>query len=178
MTSRFTGMLCSTLALLVAGGCGGGSSSAEAVAWTDEVCGALAGFTRAATTRPDVDRTDPVATVRGYSDYFGSAAAGIDTAITRLESAGASPLDGGDEYVTRLKDALAQIRASFNTARTQLAEVDTSSVESVTTAIPSATAPLRELSNLADPTAGLRANDELQAAAEEAPNCQALRSTG
>jgi hypothetical protein len=44
-------------------------------------------------------------------------------------------------------------------------------------ALPAAVAPLEELRNLADPTAGLRATDELRAAADKAPNCQQVRST-
>jgi hypothetical protein len=38
-------------------------------------------------------------------------------------------------------------------------------------------APLQELRNLADPTAGLQATDELRTAADKASNCQQVRST-
>lgn len=175
MATRLTGMLASTLVVLATAGCGGGGN---AVAWTDEVCGAIAGFTTAATTQPDLNSTDPVAMVRGIEEYLGSAATALDTSINRLKAAGKSPVDGGDEYVARLTDALTQIRTSFNAARTQLAAVDTSSVESVSAALPAAVAPLQELSNLEDPTAGLRDSAELRAATEQAPNCKQLRATG
>ncbi len=172
-TRLFTG----TLALLVAAGCGGGET--DAVAWTDEVCGALAGFTRAATARPDLDLNDPGATVRGLGDYLGSTTAALDDSISRLDAAGAAPVDGGDEYVSRLTNVLTQIRASFDAARARIENIDpASSATPLATALPEAMAPLRALSNLADPTAGLRSSAELQAAAEQAPNCRQLRAVG
>lgn len=174
MTRRFTGTLVSTLVLVLATGCGGGGS--EAVAWTDEVCGALAGFTAAVTDQPTIDQRDPAAAVQGLGDYLGDTAAALQASISALDAAGPSPVDGGDEYVSRLKTALGQIRTGFVTARSQLTGVDTSSIASVTAALPAAVAPLQELTNLADPTEGLRANDALRAAADQAPNCQRLRA--
>jgi hypothetical protein len=175
MTRRLTGTLASMLALAAAAGCGGGT---DAIAWTDEVCGALTGFTDAVTTQPRLDASDPVAAVQGLGDYLGSTATALQASISTLDAAGASPVEGGDEYVSRLREALTQIRTSFDAARTQLVQVDTSSAASMTAALPAAVAPLQELTDLADPTEGLRANDELRTAAEQAPNCQRLRGPG
>lgn len=177
-TRRLTYTLVSAFVLLVVTGCGaGGDSDATAVAWTNQVCGALSGFARAATTQPQVNRTDPVATVRGLGDYFTATGTAVQGSITALDAIGPSPVAGGDEYVARLKGALIQIRTGFDAARGQLTTVDTSSVQAMSVALPKALAPLRELRNLADPTAGLQANDELKAAADKAANCQQVRST-
>ncbi|GAA1244133.1 hypothetical protein GCM10009609_04370 [Pseudonocardia aurantiaca] len=166
----------SALALLVAG-CGGGSGAdAEAVAWTDDVCGALSGFTLAAARQPRIDRTNPAAAVQGVSDYLASTSDGLQQSITALDAVGHSPVDGGDEYVARLGDTLARIRTSFEAARTQLASVDTTSPEVLATALPAATAPLQELRTMPSPTEGLGANEALRTASEQAVNCQQLRS--
>lgn len=178
MRSRwFTGTLTPALALVVLTGCGGGVD-AEAVAWADSVCGALAPFSEAAASQPVLEQTDPVGVVSGYDGYLGSITTALDTSLDRLAAAGPAPVEGGDEYVAKLRDTLTQIRTSFGTTRTQLAEVDTSSIQSVTTALPAAVAPLQELANLPDPTEGLQANEELRTAADRAPNCQKLRTAG
>jgi hypothetical protein len=174
MTRRTTGTLASTLVLVAVAVAGCGGSKGDPVAWTDDVCGALSGFITAATAQPNLNQNDPAAMVKGLGDYLGSTTAALDTSIKGLDAAGPSPVDGGDEYVSRLKNTLTQIRTSFDTARTQLAAVDTSSPESLQTALPAAVAPLQELSNLADPTEGLQANEELRAAGEKAPNCKKL----
>jgi hypothetical protein len=177
-TRRLTYTLASAFVLLVVAGCGTGSDSdAEAVAWTNQVCGALSGFARAATTQPQMNGADPVATVRGLGDYFTATGTAVQGSITALDSIGPSPVAGGDEYVARLKGALTQIRTGFDAARGQLTTVDTSSVRTMSVALPTALAPLQELRNMADPTAGLQANDELRTAADKAANCQQVRST-
>lgn len=180
-TRRLTCTLASAFVLVVVAGCGGGdgadAAGSEAVAWTDRVCGALSGFAVAATTQPRLDGDDPKAAVRGLGDYFGSTAAALQGSIDQLDTVGASPVDGGDQYVARLKGALTQIRTRFDTAEGELAGVDTSSPQAVSVALPAALAPLQELRNLADPTAGLGTTDELRAATDKAPNCQQVRST-
>lgn len=169
-TRSLTGML----VLLLTAGCGGGDPDADVVAWTDRVCGALAGFTETATAQPTLDATDPQAAVTGLGTYLASTATAVDASISALEAAGPSPVAGGDEYVARLTGTLTQIRAGFESARTQLDGIDTSSTRSVSTALPAVVAPLQELGNLANPTDGLQANDELRAAADRAPNCRRL----
>jgi hypothetical protein len=178
-TRRFGCTLLSALALLVAG-CGGGDAGADsnAVAWTDDVCGALSGFTVAAARQPRVDRADPAAAVRGVIGYLASTSDGLQQSIAALDAVGPSPVDGGDEYVGRLRATLVRIRTSFEAARTQLASVDTVSPEGLATALPAATAPLQELRTMPSPTEGLRTNDELRTASEQAPNCEELRSVG
>jgi hypothetical protein len=174
---------CSVLVALLATGCGateqvGGAApetNQAAVAWTDEVCGALAGFIEVVTDRPEVDRADPVAAVRNISGYLGSTTEQLQRTLGALDTVGPSPVDGGDEYVSRLKDALGGILAGFDAARTQLATVDTSSRDALAAAVPAAVAPLQRLEGIPDPTEGLGADEELRTAAEQAPNCRRLR---
>jgi hypothetical protein len=177
-TSRFS---CTVAALAVlAAGCGGAHAAAgeDAVAWTNQVCGALTGFTRAATTSPQLDPADRVAAVQEVGRYLGATSEQLQRSLTALDAVGPSPVEGGDGYVERLGEALRGIRSGFESARTQLAAVDVSNSAELATAVPAAMAPLQNLQNLPDPTEGMRANEELRTASEQAENCRELRSTG
>jgi hypothetical protein len=177
MRTRSFSCTVATIAALVAG-CGGGAApSEEAVAWTNQVCGALSGFTRAATTSPQIDRADPVAAVQELDRYLGATSGELQRSLTTLDTVGPSPVDGGDAYVGRLAEALRGIRSGFDSARTQLAGVDVSDPAQLATAVPAALAPLQELRNLPAPTEGMRASGALGAASERAENCRQLRST-
>jgi hypothetical protein len=178
MRTRTLSCTVAALAALVAG-CGGSAApDADAVAWTDQVCGALAGFTRAATTSPEIDRSDPAAAVQELDRYLGATTEELQRSLTALDVVGPSPVDGGDAYVGRLEEALRGIRSGFDSARTQLAGVDVSDPAQLATAVPAALAPLQELRNLPAPTEGMRDGQELGAASEQADSCRRLRSTG
>jgi hypothetical protein len=162
----------------LAAGCGGSAApSEEAVAWTDQVCGALAGFTRAATTSPQINRADAVAAVQELDRYLGATSDELQHSLTALDAVGPSPVDGGDAYVSRLEEALRGIRTGFDSARTQLAAVDVSDPAQLATAVPAALAPLQGLRNVPAPTEGMRASEELAAASEQAESCRQLRAT-
>jgi hypothetical protein len=177
MRTRSFSCTVAVLAVLAAGCGGDAAASEEAVAWTNQVCGALTGFTQAATTSPRIDPADRVAAVQEVTRYLGSTSEALQRSLTELDAVGASPVEGGDEYVGRLREALRGIRTGFESARTQLAAVDVSDPRALATAVPAATAPLQELRNLPDPTEGMRANEELRRASEQAQNCRELRST-
>ncbi len=175
-TRRFSCTV-AALAVLVAG-CGGSAApTEEAVAWTDQVCRALAGFTRAATTSPQIDRADPDAAVKELDRYLRATSDELQHALTALDAVSPSPVDGGDVYVGRLEEALRGIRSGFDSARTQLAAVDVADPAQLATAVPAALAPLQELRNLPAPTEGLRDSEELAAASEQADSCRLLRAT-
>jgi hypothetical protein len=177
MRTRSLSCTVAALAALVAG-CGGSTAPDEdAVTWTNQVCGALAGFTRAATTSPEIDRSDPVAAVQELDRYLGATSEELQRSLTELDAVGTSPVNGGDAYVGRLEEALRGIRSGFDSARTQLAAVDVSDPAQLATAVPAALAPLQELRNLPAPTDGMRASAELGAASEQAESCRRLRST-
>lgn len=176
MGSRITtGLVAASLALLA--GCGAGGASGAAVNWTNDVCGALAGFTRTASNPPKIDPADPAAAVRVFGDYLRSTATALQDTVKGIDAAGPAPVAGGDEYVGRLKTTLSSIRTSFEDAGGRLAKVDTSSPEALAAALPAVVSPLQNLGSLADPTKGLESNSELRAAAEQAPNCKQLRSS-
>lgn len=153
-------------------------TTADPVAWVDDVCGALLPFTEAASSQPNIDTTDPAAAIQGLSNYLGRAVAGLDSAISGMAAAGPSPVEGGDEVVNRLTTSLTTFRTSFQDAKTRIDAVDASNLQEVITALPAAVEPLEKLQSAPDPTADLKSNPELDRAAARAPNCKALPGAG
>ena len=161
-------------------GSGGGSAPADGgsapastddpVAWVDQVCGALIPFVEAATTEPPLDSSNPNELVTGLSTFFGTVGDAAGTAAEGVQAAGPSPVDGGDELVTNLTTTLTSIQTSFNGAKEA---IDSSGGDP--TALTEALAPLEQLST-EDPTADIYNNPELNAAAEQAANCNQLKS--
>jgi hypothetical protein len=155
-------------------GASAGATQTDPVAWVNGVCGSLLPFVTAVSVPPNVNSSDPKATVTGLSDYFGQAVTGLDTALNDLKAAGPSPVAGGDEVVTTVTSALTKVRTSFQNAKTKIDAVDPNNLAEVATALPEALAPLQELSDLKDPSADLKSSPQLEAAAKQAPNCKAL----
>lgn len=147
----------------------------DPVAWADQVCGGLLGFTDAATRQPDLTSEDPQVLIDGLVTYLGSVETAVAGAITTLDQAGPAPVDGGAEITTELRGTLDQVLTGFRSARTALEGVDASDPAAAAQALPAALAPLQELTAL-DPAAELDASPELNAAVEQAANCQALQA--
>jgi hypothetical protein len=93
-----------------------------------------------------------------------------------MRAAGPSPVEQGDELVTGLTEALTTFQTTFDSTKTRLDAVDTSDPAALATALPEAIAPLQDLANVPDPTDQLQSNSELDAAAEQAPNCQQIET--
>lgn len=146
----------------------------DAVGWVDDVCDALLPFIEAA-AMPQLDTTgDPATLVEGFGEYLDKAGSSADSAISGMADVGPSPVAGGDEIVTRLTETLTIFRTSFQDAKAKLDAVDTTDPQSLATELPAAIAPLQKLADLPDPTAGLQASAELDAASKQAPNCQQI----
>jgi hypothetical protein len=177
-TRRMLGTVATTLAVLAATGCGG--ESADPVAWSNDVCGALLPFVEGvANAQPDLNPSDPTAAVTGLQNFLDAAVTGAQASLTDLEDTPPSPVEGGDEFVTNLRSALTQFRDGLEMARSELEGVDPANPQSVAAALPAALTALQGLENVPNPAAGLESNPELQAAGEEAPNCQTIeRTTG
>lgn len=157
---------------------GSGEPDAAAVAWVDEMCGALLPFVRTASTPPSLDSSgDPAALVQGFSAYLGQASGSADGAIRGMEAVGPSPVAGGDEIVTRLTETLTTLRTSFRNAKDRIDAIDTSDPQALATGLPAALGPLRSLASLPNPTTDLQSSPELERAATQAPNCQQVEKT-
>jgi|GEM_PF-1887697 len=156
----------------------GRPASSEAVTWVNDICGALLPFVATASTDPEIDPTDTEAAIESLSEYLGDAVSSLDGALSGMDAAGASPVEGGDEIVDRLGEALTTFRDSFANAKVDVDAVDSSDPQQLLEALPAAVAPLQELSSFPDPTVDLRNNAELDAAAQQAPSCRELSGNG
>ena len=70
------------------------------------------------------------------------------------------------------------MRTSFDKAKTAIDKVDPNNLTELATALPEALAPLQDLNNIQNPTADLKTNPALEAAAAKAPNCQKISNAG
>lgn len=164
-----------------AGASAGGATApatTDPVAWTDRVCGSLLPLQKSLSTTPQFDQSDPAAAVKALSDFLGKGETAIDQAVSGLDAAGPSPVQGGNEVVVRIKSTLTTVRNSFDQAKAALDKINPDDPTALITALPQAVAPLQDLSKLKDPTSDLKASPELDAAAAKAPNCQALQKAG
>lgn len=194
-TPRPVPLVLALAALLFGGGCssavpgaataGGGAPSSAApttekdpVAWVDDVCGAVLPFIQTAGKPPALNpQGDPATLVRGLSDYLSTASTSADAAVEGMKAAGPSPVEGGDEIVTRLSGTFGTLSTTFKDAQTRIDALDTSDPQALATELPEAVAPLAALQNLEDPTKDLAANPELDRAAKQAPNCRKIETT-
>jgi hypothetical protein len=141
----------------------------------DQVCGALTPLTET----PDAPEFDPSAspdeTFSQLRDTMTELGGKMGDAITALEAAGPSPIEGGDAFVQQMSENLGKAKTAVDTTAQQLADVDPNNPESLFTALDGLTS-AEGLEGLEDPGQALRSNPELDAAAEQAPKCQALRA--
>jgi len=150
-----------------------GSAGGEAVTWINGVCGSLQQFVRTVSAPPQVDSSSPQRRAKGISNYLSSGITAADTAQAQLKAAGPAPVESGDVVVSTVTKTLTAFRTSFQDARTRIDAVDPSDIGQVSSALTGALAPLAQLSNV-----NLPSSPELDRAAQQAPDCQALRGAG
>jgi hypothetical protein len=162
---------------LATAACSSSAPSPEAVAWADNVCGALGTFTRTVSAAPTLDGGNAVASVAALRDYLTRSTSGIDEALKGLDGVGPSPVTGGDAYLGKLRTTLNGVRQGFTAAGDGLSTLDTGNPAAVFAALPAVLAPLKDVGKLADPTQGLESSDALRAATAAAPRCRALQGS-
>lgn len=176
MRSRLLAALGTTLVVLTGGGCGTDTPSPAAVGWVDDVCGSLVAFSRVNTERAPADSQDPVVRARSLQAYVEAAVPALNQGLDELARVGPSPVDGGDALVAGLSDRLGRYRDGFATVRDGLADLDYDDPDAVAAQLPEVLAPFGELSALPPPSVDLDPSTELGQAAEQAPNCRAIRT--
>lgn len=153
------------------------AASPEAVAWMDDVCGALLPFGEATAESPPTVGTDPAAAVPGISSYLTNAGQSLDDAIDGVAAAGPSPVQGGDAAAAELTEALKAYRSTFQDAKTRIDAIDVSDPQALATELPATFQSLGTLADVPNPTALLDSNPELVAAAQQAAKCQQMVAT-
>jgi hypothetical protein len=152
----------------------GGLGTSDPVVWADKLCGTLVPTVKALSAEPPVNRNDPGALLQALSSYYDSVVSSFDQSLSGIEALGPSPIPNTDPIVSTLRETLTKLRTSFVAAKNAVDKVDPNNPADLVSAVPEALAPLASLESMGDPTAGLKTNPELAAAAAKAPNCQAI----
>ncbi|MGI5126935.1 hypothetical protein ACQEVB_09000 [Pseudonocardia sp. CA-107938] len=168
--------------VLLAAGCGGsapapagnGTGAAPAagneagVAWIDKVCGSMLELSNTVRS-PQVDTSSPQATFKSYSAFIGSYISGIDKAVQTTESAGPSPIAGGDAMVKGILDPLKDYRGKLEQTKGAVDKANTNDPASIT----AATTALQVLKS--PPAFNVPSTPEVSSATSAAKNCQQLQ---
>lgn len=159
-----------------AGGDAGAASTDDPVAWADQVCGAMLDFVTATGQQPDIDPSaQPDEVLQGLSEYLGAASTAAGTTAESVRAAGPAPVDNGEDIANQLVETFTTIETTFEGVQTNIENIDASDPTALSTELPEAFAEFENLSSqLGDPTSDLNSNPELNAAAEQAPNCQQI----
>ena len=153
-------------------------ATSDPVVWMNRVCGSLLPLQQALRTAPPPTDDDPTATAKSISAFLGRSETAIDKSLADLDAAGPSPVAGGDAAIAKLKSALTTVRTSFDRTKTALDKIDPTNAGEVASTLPTVFVSLAELVKIQYSTTDLRKNPALQAAADQAPNCQSLKASG
>lgn len=156
---------------LVLTSCSGG----DAKSWANDLCGKIAPEVEKLKEQPDIDPSDPAAMKETLSGFLDKVSAGIDTISGALNDAGDPPVDGGGEAMDKVSEALGTAKEAVGRAKTSIEAADPANPTQFQEAFTKASQEMQSLSSIGDPTAGLKANAELDKAFKEAENCKSLQ---
>ncbi|GAA4415024.1 hypothetical protein GCM10023148_11070 [Actinokineospora soli] len=158
-----------TTATTTTGGAGG-----DAVAWAERVCASVGPEVEKLSAGPDIDPSNPQAAKEGLVTYLDTLISAIDRMIGGMRDAGAPPVPDGQIAADRAVGTLEEAKGSVSAARDELAAADVSDPAAFQAAFTKVGEDLQKLSELENPMEGLRGNEELDAAFEQAESCKKL----
>ncbi|MEA2345745.1 MAG: hypothetical protein QOF63_3914 [Thermoanaerobaculia bacterium] len=151
------------------------SAAQDPVAWIDAVCGGLVPFGDAVTAVPNLDRRDLAAAKSDTSAYLSKILAALATGQSVLDTAGPSPIDGGEELAAKVRTTIAQLTSDLTAQKAKLDAADANDPVALGLVFIEVGTTLQEFSQN-DPLAALRTNPQLRAAANQSSNCRKLSS--
>ncbi len=149
-----------------------GAATPEAVAYMDKVCAAASEFAKIEKTAPKLDAGDSTKIKAEMAAYMGQLADAFTKSAEGLKNVGPSPVDGGDEAVTKMAETFTSLGAVFADAKTKVEQAD---ANNATGGIQAAGEAITKLTELADPLRDLKGVPELQKATQTAPKCQEMQ---
>lgn len=147
----------------------------EATTWMGRVCEPMTSLVQQLRSLPAPDPTDAAATKQAYVEYLDAAVQETDRVIEAVRAAGPPPVEGGDAAANDIQGQLADLRRDLVQARDQLEQAggDAAAIGQV---IASAGNLIESFGNRLQAAAALTDNPQLEAAFEQAPECQELRA--
>lgn len=149
-------------------------ASGDAVAWADKVCATVGPEAEKFKTPPAVDPSNLQATKDNFVAYLDGMAQALDRMVGGIRDAGAPPVADGETAAKAVEDSLENAKATVIKAKDNLAKVDASNPQAFQAGMAQVGQDLQGLSQMEDPTKGLRGNKELNEAFEKSATCKAL----
>lgn len=150
----------------------------DPVVWASRLCSSLTPLATMRNLRPNFDIQDPAVGRESLSSYFADTEARIGDSLAGLEQVGPSPIQGGDEVGTRMKEALERMRTASARAREKVEAVDPEDPEELVAKLPDILMPLAEVSAERQLAGLVGTNAALDAAIRESPSCGMLAGPG
>ena len=146
----------------------------DPVAWTDRVCAAMLAFTSPAMKQPSFGSSPDLQSIqKTLSDYLGTIVAGLQQGSTQLGAVGRSPVAGGDDAVTSIKDELGRLERDISAAKAKVDQANPADPAGFQAALADAEATLNAIAT-PDALSDLSNLPRLQRAAERSASCQQL----
>ncbi|MGK5533088.1 hypothetical protein [Streptomyces sp. URMC 129] len=173
-----TGLTLVSLAGMTLVGCGSDSDDesgvdSEALEWAENFCSHVQEGSDALSL-PEATTTDPAQTRDDYVGFLNDVAAQLDAIGQDIESDGPPPVVNGQESYDAAMDELNEAREALDAATTQLEEAEVEDEESLTAALEAAGESMADVQAYGGPEATFRNNPDIEAALNEAENCESL----
>lgn len=152
-----------------------GAPTAEAVRWTDAVCGALVPVVENLSDAPEFDITAPAATRDAFAAYLAQAQTTTDQALTEVTEAGAAPVPGGEEIAANVRSDITELRDDLADARDALDQTDPGDTVAIGRSVLAAGNVVGAVGNSAQALAAIDGDPRLDAAYAQAESCERLR---
>ncbi len=156
----------------------GETGASDATAWAEQVCAAVAPEVEKLGAGPNIDPSNPQAAKDGLVSYLDTMVGALDRMIDGMQDAGAPPVPDGQVAVDRAVGTLEEAKGSIEAAKDELEGADVSDPAAFQAAFTKVGEDLQKLSDLDNPMAGLRGNEELHKAFQEAESCKELAGSG
>jgi hypothetical protein len=144
--------------------------------WTDTVCGALLPVVQELGDPPQFDVAIPAATRDGFAAYLAQARAATDRALEAVTTAGAAPVDGGEQVALGVRRDVTALRDELADARRQVEQVDVGDPEAVVRSVVEVGTVVDAVGSGAQALRTLDADPRLHAAFAQAGACARLRA--
>jgi hypothetical protein len=148
----------------------------EGVAWADQICGLVGGFSASQRQGPQVDKTNTGTFKASSIAQMDSAEKSATNALDGLKKLGPSPIAGADRVNDSFQTGFVQVRDVLHAAKTKAEQVDVSNQQAFTSGMTAVQEELKKGQAITFDAqfAEFSKNTQLTAAAGQAPSCKAL----
>jgi hypothetical protein len=154
-----------------------GQAGPAAVDWAGNLCAAILDFDSTA-PRFEVQSSTPAAMISSLMNYLNAMSSRVDSAMSKLQTLGPSPVAGGDEAASGISSSLQRLREIVDRSKTRLSGTDPNDRTAISAALQDIARDLQNLREPVNPLEGMGDRyPDLQAAARSADNCTEISRT-